>query len=138
MSEDNNKQKAALDFLSIYQTQYSLTDKIWSYFSTISLGLLVLVVGGKSLITNEWHVAIVVVGYIIFCAGNYQALIKAQKQLSEFAAKATDATAQAGMPFHTLTPFKESDVAKFYWPVVISVIIGIIVIYNVSGNVKAG
>jgi len=136
MKDDYDKQKAALDFLNLYQTQYSLTDKIWGYFSTVSLGLLVLIIGGKSLITNGWHVAIVIIGYIVFCVGNFQALMKAQKQLSEFAANATKATENAGIAFKTLMPFKQSQVSKFYWPVVIAVIIGILVIYNVSSDVK--
>ena len=131
MSEKNDKLKIAAELLNLYQTQYSLTDKIWNYFSTISLGLLVLIVGGKNLITNGWHIGFVITGYIVFCFGNYRALVKAQKQLSEFAAKATEWTEQAEIPFKTLAPFSERDIAKYYWLVVIAVILGILAIYNI-------
>lgn len=91
------------EIIEIYQEQYSQTNDIWNYFSTVTLAVLGFTIGSdkivkslKDSITTYW-----------FC----KSCKKNQSQELSF-----------------LNPMSDSDISIFYWLVVISVIGGVIFI----------
>ncbi len=115
----------AISLIELYQTQYAQTDILWKYFSVVTLAVLGFTLGSEEATMSLSKTLIIILGYLVFCLGNYSALKKAQTQLEEFAARAMDASVSADIPFETLTPFKTQTLVAFYWSVVVAVAIGI-------------
>ena len=118
----------AISLIELYQTQYNQTDKLWNYFSIVTLAVLGFTIGSEEATMSLSKTLVIVIGYLVFCSGNYSALKKAQTQLDEFALRAMDASESANIPFETLTPFKTQMLVVFYWSVVVAVVIGISII----------
>ena len=114
--------------LNLYQTQYTQTDKLWGYFTTITLAILGFAIGSEKATKTLKESSLIVGGYIIFCIGNYSALSKAQEQLIVFASHATEYSIKAGIPFTNLHPFNVEWLSYFYFSVVASVSASIIAI----------
>jgi len=120
-----NELKASLD---LYQAQYSATDKLWAYFSTITLAVLGFSIGSDKVSESFFEATLVVIGYLVFCVGNFQALDQAQRQLIQFADLARSVAEKFNVPMSALKPIGVSRERKFYWAVVTAVCLGILLI----------
>lgn len=117
--------KAALD---MYTSQYGATDKLWTYFSSVTLAVLGFTIASDKVSKSFVEAFIVAIGYLVFCFGNFTALHLSQKQLIEFAAIARPVAAKYNVTLDTLQPLPAASIAVFYWAVVTAVCIGILVI----------
>lgn len=109
----------------LYQTQYSQVDKLWSYFGTITLAVLGFSIGSDKATKSIKEAAIIIFGYLVFCAGNFKALSHAQEQLVDFAGMAMRAANAKGIEMKSLEPLSTSSMSWFYWCVVVAVCAGI-------------
>ncbi|MNP39417.1 hypothetical protein D3C76_1329920 [compost metagenome] len=116
------------DALELYQTQYTQVDKLWSYFGTCTLAVLGFSIGSEKATKSMLEVVVILAGYLVFCAGNYNALCLGQKQLTEFANLAIQAASNQKIDFRILQPLPPEYISIFYWCVVAAVCIGIVVI----------
>jgi hypothetical protein len=110
--------KAALD---LYATQYAATDKLWAYFSSVTLAVVGFSVASDKVSKSFVEASIVVVGYFVFCVGNFKALYLSHQQLIEFVALVRPIAEKYHVALSTLEPFPAVSVARFYWAVVSSV-----------------
>lgn len=117
--------KAALD---LYASQYGATDKLWSYFSSVTLAVLGFSVASDKVSKSFVEASVVVAGYVVFCIGNFGALYRAHQQLIEFAAIVSPIAQKYNVTLSTLEPFPAASVAGFYWAVVVAVCAGILFI----------
>ncbi|WP_219584839.1 hypothetical protein, partial [Vibrio parahaemolyticus] len=73
--------KLAMEAIQIYQVQYDQVDKVWGYFSAVTLAISGFVLGSdKATRSIKEPIAILIV-YWLFCYGNHLALIAGQEQL---------------------------------------------------------
>lgn len=117
--------KEALD---IYQTQYTQVDKLWSYFGTFTLAILGFTIGSEKATKSVKEVATIIIGYLVFCTGNFKALFLGQKQLKEFAGLVEEAAKAKQVKLDSLQPLPPDDIARYYWCVVTAVCVGVIFI----------
>src|SRR3954471_13258258 len=82
MSDSLAVLKAAMD---MYQAQYAATDKLWAYFSTVSLALVAYTISSDKVTRVFPEALTAVLAYLVFCAGNFAALSAAQRQLHSLA-----------------------------------------------------
>ena len=120
--------KTAIDALNLYQTQYTQVDKLWGYFGTVTLAIVGFAIGSEKATKSFKEATVLVVGYLIFCFGNFQALSLGQRQLVEFSTVAREIAAKAGILINNLIPLSVDSISIFYRSVVIVVCIGILVI----------
>ena len=116
------------DVFDIYQAQYNATDKLWAYFSTVTLTVLGFSVGSDKVSKSFLEASIVVIGYIVFCLGNFRALELAQKQLIQFADLIRYVAGSHGFNMSDLVPIPVDNAQNFYWAVVTAVSAGILLI----------
>lgn len=117
--------KSALD---LYASQYGATDKLWSYFSTITLAVLGFSVASDKVSKSFVEATVVVLGYVVFCFGNFGALYLSQSQLIEFAALVQPIATKYQVALTTITPLSLASITWFYWSVVLAVCGGILFI----------
>lgn len=125
---DSEPLTVAINFLNLYQTQYSQVDKLWSYFGTVTLAVLAFTLGSEKATKTLPEAGIIILGYAVFCVGNFTALLKGQQQLKELAHFATQKSQVASIPLRQLNPLDTSSVGWFYWCVVVAVCGGILFI----------
>lgn len=125
LPEQLSELKAALD---LYAVQYGATDKLWAYFSSVTLAVLGLSVASDKVSKSFVEATVVVVGYVVFCVGNFSALTLSHQQLIEFAAIVRPIAQKYQVVLTTLEPFPAASVARFYWAVVVSVCAGVLFI----------
>lgn len=119
--------QTAIDALNLYHTQYDQVDKLWSYFGTVTLAVLGFSIGVEKATKSFLEATIIVVGYAVFCYGNYQALALGQEQLLQFASFAKDQAGQAEIPLnHLQSPFVIGQISMYYWGVVGAACLGIL------------
>lgn len=116
------------DALDLYQTQYSQVDKLWSYFGTFTLAILGFTIGSEKATKSMKEVAAIIIGYLVFCFGNFKALSLGQKQLIDFAHIAIDSAKAKALNLANLEPLSIPEVTLFYWSVVTAVCFGVIFI----------
>lgn len=114
--------------LDLYSTQYSATDKLWSYFSSITLATLGFSIASEKVSKSFLETSIVVCGYLVFCAGNFKALILSHHQLIEFSTLAQQVAKKHNIPLTSLNPYAPDSITIFYWSVAASVCLGILAI----------
>jgi hypothetical protein len=121
--EQLNQVKVALD---IYQAQYTATDRLWSYFSTVTLGVVGFSIAsdkvGKSL-AECWVVA---VAYLVFCIGNYMALELSQQMLVQFAELARTVARNNKLDLPTVQSLPAAQVMYFHIAIALMVASGIV------------
>src|SRR5258708_4934922 len=100
--------KAALD---LYQAQYNATDKLWAYFSTVTLAVIGFSIASEKASKSFVEASIVATGYLLFCFGNFQALFLSQKQLVQFAELARGVSKKHKVTMDELIPFAPERVA---------------------------
>ena len=66
--------------MDLYIAQYNATDKLWAYFSTVTVAVLGFSVGSDKVSKSFLEASVVVIGYVVFCIGNYRALALAQQR----------------------------------------------------------
>ena len=124
-SSDVMAVKAAVD---LYLAQYAATDRLWAYFSTVTIAVLGFSIGSDKVSRSFVEASIVVVGYAVFCYGNHRALSLSQEQLGQFADLARAVAEKRGVTLSSLRPFSTAAEARFYWAVVVAVCAGILLI----------
>src|SRR6185369_258422 len=117
--------KAALD---LYQAQYNATDKLWAYFSTVTVAVIGFSIASDKASKSFLEASIVAAGYLLFCFGNFQALSLSQKQLVQFAELARAVCDGHNVTMNRLAPFAPKRVTWFYWFVTAAVVLSILVI----------
>jgi hypothetical protein len=70
--------KVAMD---MYQAQYTATDRLWGYFSAVSLAVVAYTISSEKITRVFPEAVTVVVTYLVFCLGNFAALAASQAQL---------------------------------------------------------
>lgn len=120
-----NEVKAALD---LYLAQYNATDKLWAYFSTVTLAVLGFSIGSDKVSKSFLESSVVVIGYVVFCFGNSQALMLAQEQLVQFADLARQVAGKHDVAMSALIPISVVNAERYYWAVVVAVCAGILLI----------
>lgn len=121
MSDSVVELKARVD---MYQAQYAATDKLWAYFSTVSLALIAYTVSSEKVTRVFPEGVVVVAAYLAFCAGNFSALKASQRQLVALAALVHKAGADFGVTDKSFPVFPVRRVTNFYW-LVVCVIVGV-------------
>lgn len=125
MTESLTVLKAAID---MYQSQYAATDKLWAYFSTVSLAFAAFTISSEKVTRLFPEACTAVVVYLIFCVGNFNALLLAQRQLQVLAAIAYAHGQSHGVTPGTFPVFSTGRVALFYWAVVVVITMASIVL----------
>ena len=119
MSDSLSLLKTAMD---MYQSQYTATDKLWAYFSTVSLALVAYTISSDK-VTRVFPEAIAAIGaYVAFCLGNFSALSASQNQLVALAAIVRDQGKAQNLDLTSFKPFLASEVGLFYWVVVAAIV----------------
>ncbi len=104
--------------LEMYQAQYASTDKLWGYFSTVTLALVAYTISSDK-VTRIFPEAIAAIGaYIAFCFGNFAALSASQQQLGTLAEIVRSRGGSLGADLSSFRPFATGQIAIFYWAVV--------------------
>ena len=70
--------KLALDAISLYQTQYAQVDKVWGYFSVVTLAMIGFIIGSNIATRTLLEPLVIVTAFLVFCIGNHQALVAGQ------------------------------------------------------------
>jgi len=117
--------KTALD---LYAAQYGATDKLWAYFSSVTLAVVGFSVASEKVSKSFVEAAVVVGAYVVFCVGNFSALYRSHQQLIEFAAIVRPIAEKYKVTLAALDPYPADSVARFYWAVVVSVCLAILFI----------
>jgi hypothetical protein len=126
--------KTAMD---MYQLQYNATDKLWAYFSTVSLALVAYTISSEK-VTHIFPEAISAVGaYFVFCIGNFFALKKSQLQLIELAAIVQDQGQAQNLKLKNFKAFSARELTYFYWCVVVAILIASLLVVWYHPTVKA-
>jgi hypothetical protein len=118
------------DALDLYQTQYSQVDKLWSYFGTFTLAVLGFTIGSEKATKSMKEVSAIIFGYLVFCIGNFGALLLGQRQLIDFSHMALKIAECQTQLFNisSLEPLSPRSISLFYWAVVTAVCFGVIFI----------
>lgn len=67
--------------MDMYQAQYTATDKLWGYFSVVSLALVAYTISSEKVTRIFPEALAVLTAYVVFCFGNFAALEASQRQL---------------------------------------------------------
>jgi hypothetical protein len=110
--------KIAMD---MYQAQYGATDRLWGYFSAVSLAVVAYTVSSEKITRLFPEAFTVVVAYVVFCFGNCKALAAAQAQLLMLAEVVRSRGASAGLNATAFQPFSMADLRGFYVAVVLAI-----------------
>lgn len=120
--------KIALDAINLYQTQYSQVDKIWGYFSVVTLAIAGFVIGSDKATRSLKEPCAIVAAYLIFCIGNHKALVAGQEQLEQFSIIAINLATTAKLDVSALQPITHEWVGYFHLSVIFAVCVGIMTI----------
>lgn len=107
--------KLAID---MYQAQYSATDRLWGYFSAVSLAVVAYTISSEKVTRVFPQAVTVVVAYLVFCVGNFGALSMAQRQLVVIAEVVRAHGKLAGIDAAAFQPYSVAQVQGFYIAVV--------------------
>ncbi|WP_421901218.1 hypothetical protein [Maridesulfovibrio sp.] len=72
-----------LNAVSVYQAQIDQVDKIWNYFSVVSLTVVGIILNSDKAVRTIKEPLIIIGAYLIFCFKNHDALLKYQEQLDQ-------------------------------------------------------
>jgi hypothetical protein len=121
--------------LNFYQDQYSVVDSIWGYFTTVILAILGFTIGSKIDRIHKLEIRLMQVGFLVFAVGNYIALFTAQKNLLMFA-NYINTKIQGVIPLVELNPTPLCSLSFFYFMIVVSVLIGLEIIFYLRNKAK--
>ncbi len=120
--------KLAIDAIQVYQTQYDQVDKVWGYFSAVTLATSGFVVGSDKATRSLVEPVAILVAYWFFCFGNHLALVSGQNQLMQLADILIKLCKNAGFDISMFAPLSANSVANFHLGAIITVSLGILVI----------
>jgi hypothetical protein len=110
--------KVAMD---MYQAQYTATDRLWGYFSAVSLAVVAYTISSEKITRVFPEAVTVVVTYLVFCLGNFAALAASQAQLLMLAGVVQDRGNTAGLKASLFQPFSIAELRGFYAAVVLAI-----------------
>lgn len=117
-----------LEAISLYQTQAALVDKLWGYFSVVSLAVTGFVIGSKRATQSLKEPVAILIAYLVFCFGNNKAIAAGQQQLEQLYTFVHGLAKHAAIDVSALQPFNHNEVQVFHWSVVIALSIVVIII----------
>ncbi|MEN8170593.1 MAG: hypothetical protein ABFS08_10260 [Pseudomonadota bacterium] len=120
--------KIALEAINIYQTQYSLVDNLWGYFSVVSLAIMGFVIGSKRATQSLKEPFAIVLAYLVFCYGNHKALVAGQKQLEQLYEITNKLANNVEWIVSSLKPFNHQLVSDFHVSIIVAVALGILAV----------
>ena len=120
--------KIAFEAINLYQTQYTQVDKLWGYFSVVTLAMAGFVIGSDRATQSFMEPIAIVLAYLVFCFGNHLALVTAQKQLEQFATIAKSYADKVGLNVSSVDPMLHTDVKAFHLSVIAAVCLGVIAV----------
>ncbi len=112
--------KIAIEAINLYQSQYTQVDKLWSYFSIVSLAVAGFVIGNEKATKSFKEPIAIIIAYLVFCLGNCLALIDGQILLIQLADHARTLASTAQIPLSGLKATPKEGVLIFYLSVVIA------------------
>lgn len=122
------KLKTAFEAINIYQTQYNQVDKIWGYFSVVTLAVCGFAIGGNLPSGGLIATIAIIFAYLVFCVGNHQALIAGQKQLEQFATIAKTCASNAELEVSSIDPIPYKQIRLFHLSVIMVVCAGLFIV----------
>jgi hypothetical protein len=117
--------KLALD---MYQAQYTATDRLWGYFSVVSLAVVAYTISSEKITRVFPEALTVVVTYVVFCIGNFMALAASQAQLLVLAEVLLSRGASAGLDAAAFKPFSVDQLRGFYFTVVLAICVATVLL----------
>lgn len=117
---------SVVDVINIYQIQYSQVDKLWGYFSVVSLAVAGFVIGSDKSTKTIKETLAVTLAYICFCLGNSAALEKGQQLLCKLETAVITASKDTVLEMDTLEVFSVEYVFWFQFFVSLFVSVGIL------------
>ena len=118
MADEQILLKAAMD---MYQAQYTATDKLWGYFSVVSLALVAYTISSEKVTRIFPEALAVLAAYVVFCFGNFAALESSQRQLVALADLLRERGKAAGVNVEAFKSFDPSDLKLYYVAVVLAI-----------------
>ena len=120
--------KLALEAISLYQTQYAQVDKLWAYFSVVTLTVTGFVIGSNKATKTLKEPVAIVLAYLVFCFGNHKALVVGQMQLEQLASIAIKLAESADFEVSSLQPITHEWVSLFHIAVIMAVCSGVVAV----------
>lgn len=121
-----NEVSAMVEAFNMFQAQYDQVDKLWNYFGVISLAIAGFTIGSEKATRTIWEPIVIVIGYLSFCIGNFQALINGHGFLVTLADRYNDLAVDQGL--NHLKVHTVDEVTAFYVLVVITFTTAIILV----------
>ena len=121
--EQLNQIKVALD---IYQAQYTATDKLWAYFSTVTQGVVGFSIASDKVGKSFRESCVVAAAYLAFCYGNHRALEVSQQMLVQFAGLVRAVGDKNKVDLATVQSLRVGEVMNFHTTIALIVAIGIV------------
>jgi hypothetical protein len=110
--------KAAMD---MYQAQYIATDKLWGYFSVVSLAVVAYTISSEKVTRIFPEAFAVLTAYVVFCFGNFAALEASQRQLVALADLLRERGKAAGVNVEAFNSFEPRYLMLYYVSVVLAI-----------------
>ncbi|MBD1389103.1 hypothetical protein IC617_06645 [Neiella sp. HB171785] len=105
----------------IYNLQYEQVDKIWNYFGVVSMGIAGFVIGSEKATKSFKEPLFILIGYLVFTAGNFSALADGQAVLHDLSKNLVELSANHDMVnLSQLKAYSVAEVAGFYWSTVVA------------------
>ena len=120
--------ETVVELMTIYQNQYTQVDKLWSYFSFVSIAVAGFVISNDKATKSFREAIAVVIAYGVFCGGNNIALVKGQSLLHDLSITASNAAIKANVVKADFTAVGPNEVFWFQLIVASSVCVGTLVI----------
>jgi hypothetical protein len=120
--------QTVVELMTIYQNQYTQVDKLWTYFSVVSITVAGFVISNDKATKTLREAIAVVIAYGVFCIGNSIALVKGQTLLHDLSVTASNAAMKAKVVTTVFTAVTPNQVFWFQLLVSGSVCIGILAI----------
>lgn len=125
MADEQTLLKAAMD---MYQAQYAATDRLWGYFSVVSLALVAYTISSEKVTRVFPEALAVLTAYVVFCFGNFAALEASQRQLVALADLLRARGKAAGVNVEAFKSFDPSDLKLYYVAVVLAICVATILL----------
>ena len=120
--------RITLDAISLYQAQYAQVDTIWGYFSVVTIAMVGFVISTEKATKTLKEPLAIITAYLVFCWGNFEALIAGQNQLRELGEIVSSLSKQAELNITTFQPLSENLITQHYISILLSVCIGVVII----------
>jgi len=120
--------KELVEVISLYQTQYSLVDAIWGYFSVATIAVAGFVLGSEKATKSMKEPMAILGAYLVFCIGNHSALASGQRQLHQLATLVQEVSKEKTIDLSSFVPLDVCDIKLFHAGVVVAVCIGVLTV----------